>query len=435
MQGLLGGKKSKKYDTTIRTFALTLHFYSPKGYRYVRTIFDNALPAVSTIRKWYTSINGKPGLSSEAFTALKLKADEANRNGKEILACILFDEMAIRKQEEFDEHNNQKIGQVNYGTNVIQTDERKFAKDALVYMVTGVNDHFKIPVAYFLIDGLNKIEKAALTSEVLREVSKSGIKIVGMTFDGLRLNFAMVETMGASIDTDKLYISNPHSDERIRIFPDACHMLKLIRNIFASRRILYDANNDNIEWKYLIELEKYQRENKINLANKLNKTHLQWDKKKMSVRLACETLSNSVADALALLRIRGVTEFLGCEPTIQFIRRINNVFDILNSMRESAIRFKRPISPDTKELYFKYFDESIEYIRELKLALSPVEYVLGSRSQTGFLGFIICMKNFRSFYMEYVDSNILPNVYTFRFSQDHLELLFGSIRQMVNKKL
>lgn len=101
------------------------HFYSPKGYRYVRTIFDNALPAVSTIRKWYTSINGKPGLSSEAFTALKLKADEANRNGKEILACILFDEMAIRKQEEFDEHNNQKIGQVNYGTNVIQTDERK----------------------------------------------------------------------------------------------------------------------------------------------------------------------------------------------------------------------------------------------------------------------------------------------------------------------
>lgn len=93
---LLTGKTEKRYGTKLRTFALTLHFYSPKAYKYVRTVFNKTLPAVSTIRKWYRAINGKPGLSMEAFIALKLMANEANTNGKEILNCLAFDEMAIR---------------------------------------------------------------------------------------------------------------------------------------------------------------------------------------------------------------------------------------------------------------------------------------------------------------------------------------------------
>ncbi|KAL4136336.1 hypothetical protein QTP88_007884 [Uroleucon formosanum] len=35
----------------LRKFAMTLHFYSPSAYSYVRTIFSKALPDVSTIRK------------------------------------------------------------------------------------------------------------------------------------------------------------------------------------------------------------------------------------------------------------------------------------------------------------------------------------------------------------------------------------------------
>lgn len=234
--------------------------------------------------------------------------------------------MAIRKQEEFDEFNNKAIGKVNFGTNIIQANGTKFAKEVLVYMVTGVSESFKIPVAYFLIDGLKTNEKAALTKEVLLCISKTGIKIVGITFDGLRLNFAMAETMGACMNSDTFFIRNPHSDEKIYVFPDACHMLKLIRNCLASKGRLYDSNNGIIEWQYLIELEKYQRENKINLGNKINKTHLQWDRKKMSVRLACETLSNSVANAFDFLRSKGVKEFSNSEATAIFFRRTDHVF-------------------------------------------------------------------------------------------------------------
>lgn len=430
MKCLANGKKNKQYDTRIRTFALTLHFYSPRGYRYVRSVFKNTLPSISTIRKWYSVIDGTPGFSTEAFAALKLKASEANQNGNEILGCIILDEMAIRKHEEYDAHNHKKIGQVNFGTNIVDK-ETEFAKDALVYMVTGINENFKIPVAYFLISGLKANEKAALTKEVILLTSKTGVKVVGMTFDGLKSNFAMARNMGAAIEKNKPYITNPHSDDKIYIFPDACHMLKLVRNRLAKNTKLYDANNDCIEWKYVIELEKYQRENKINLGNKINKTHVQWEKKKMSVRIACETLSNSTADSFDFLRLKGVEEFQESEPTANFFRRFNNVFDTLNSMHENAKGFKRPITPETKNEYFQYFDESISYIRGVKSSLNG-KSILKTTAKTPFIGFIVDMQNFRSFYLEYVESSILSQVLTFRFSQDHLELLFACIRQMVS---
>lgn len=428
MKFLVSDQKIRKYSPQLRTFAITLHFYSPKGYRYVRAIFDNKLPSVSTIRKWYSAIDGKPGFSEEAFEALKCKANESNSNGKEILGCVIFDEVAIRKQEEYDEQSASRVGFVNLGTNV-PANKKVYAKEALVYMVTGINESFKIPVAYFLVSGLNAAEKAALTQEVILRVTKAGIKVVGLTFDGLNSNLAMVKAMGASIKKNKPYIVNPHSDDKIYLYPDACHMLKLTRNCLARNSKLYDCDGNSIEWRYIELLVNYQRENKINLGTKVNKTHVQWEKKKMSVRIAAETMSNSVADALDFLRIKGVADFASSEATAKFIRRINNIFDISNSMHEDAICFKRPISPQTEKEYFEYSEESITYMKNLKLKLGGKSILL-TKSKMPFLGFTIVLTNFRSFYNEYVNSNILPYVMTFRFSQDHLELLFACIRQM-----
>jgi hypothetical protein len=44
VQRMLKGKKREKYSPSLRAFAITLHFYSPKAYRYVR----NALQEPTT---------------------------------------------------------------------------------------------------------------------------------------------------------------------------------------------------------------------------------------------------------------------------------------------------------------------------------------------------------------------------------------------------
>lgn len=124
-----------------------------------------------------------------------------------------------------------------------------------------------------------------------------------------------------------------------------------------------------------------------------------------------------------------VQEFYESAATFKFIRRTNNVFDILNSKDDSGIYFKRSLTPETKSDYFRYFDESIEYFQNLMLKVDG-NSILTSKSKTPFFGFIVDLDNIREFYMKYVESGIINSVSTFRFSQDHLETLFGYIRQM-----
>ncbi|XP_031638198.1 uncharacterized protein LOC116350533 [Contarinia nasturtii] len=384
---LESGRPQKKYSARIRTFALTLHFYSPRGYRYVRSVFNNNLPSISTIRKWYSTIDGKPGFSSEAFTALKCKALEANQNVEEILAYLIFDEVAIRQQMDYDQHSDRKVGMVNYGT---EDDEKNFAKEELVFMVPGIKEAFKTPVAYFLIAGLNASEKAALLAHILLMIDKTGVKIVGLTYDGLSTNRSMAKELGADFLNNKPYILNPHSNDKIFLFPDACHFLKTVRNRLAFKAILYDKDNRKIEWRFIEELEIFQRENNVNLGNKITKVHIQWSKVKMNVCVAAQTLSNSVADAIEFLRIKGFEKFQESEATVEFIRRFNNIFDILNSKRDKdAIGFKRVISEETK------------------LKLSPQgKSIIKTKSKTAFLNFITTMINFRSFYETNVQDGV-----------------------------
>nr|XP_037278211.1 THAP domain-containing protein 6-like [Rhipicephalus microplus] len=89
-----------KYFPALRAFALTLQFYSTKAYNYVRETFQCSLPHPSTITKWYSSINGEPGFTSEAINAIRAKASEAKKNNKQLLCNLVVDEMAIRKHLE-----------------------------------------------------------------------------------------------------------------------------------------------------------------------------------------------------------------------------------------------------------------------------------------------------------------------------------------------
>ena len=52
--------------------------------------------------------------------------------------------------------------------------ERK-TKDALVFMAVGVSRHFKIPMGYFLIDGLSGGRLSDLIKECLQHIHIAGI--------------------------------------------------------------------------------------------------------------------------------------------------------------------------------------------------------------------------------------------------------------------
>nr|XP_012219221.1 PREDICTED: uncharacterized protein LOC105670330 [Linepithema humile] len=98
-----GGKRvTKKYSTTLRAFALTLHFYSPRAYAFVREEFGLNLPHPSTLRSWYNEVKDDPGFTDESFSALKMKVNEYSSIGKSLYCSLMLDDMHIKKQVEWD---------------------------------------------------------------------------------------------------------------------------------------------------------------------------------------------------------------------------------------------------------------------------------------------------------------------------------------------
>lgn len=425
----------KSISPELRKFALTLHYYSPSAYLYLRKIFSKALPHISTIRKWYTTINGLPGLTMESFRAISNKVQEMKDNGKNLYGSLIIDEMSIKQHVHWTGSRHQ--GYINYGpgsgTELI--DNLPYAKDAFVIMVVGLNTHWKVPIAYYLINGITAEEKANIVISCLHQLHDTGIIIKTLTFDGASNNISMTSLLGANLDhTDlKPNFKDPSSETNVHIVLDPCHMIKLIRNCLGDWGILFDKNNRPIKWVYFKHLVNLQNMSGLHAGTKIRTRHIRYHKEKMKVRLAAQIFSNSVADALEYCAKDLKNKlFENAEPTIEFCRKINNIFDLLNSRNFlSKSPYNKPLSDNF--INFKQFiEESIDYLQGIQcLEKSPKfgkRLVLESERKTGFLGLITCLRTIENLYTELIETKQLQFILSYKFNQDHLEMLFGAIR-------
>ena len=405
-------KLPKKFSPQLRMFALTLNFFSPKAYNYVRSVFDLCLPAPRTISKWYSSVDGSPGYTKESLNALKLVAQN-NRTGHPILCSLMMDEMSIRQHIEFT--GKETLGYVDLGSG-ISVDVK--ATEVLVFMLVAINASWKIPVAYFRSDKLSGTQKSMLVSECINKVEQTGVTVVSLTFDGAASNITCARKLGAKLDIDDLQPYFNLNGRPILVFYDACHMIKLIRNLLGEKKFIKSADSF-IFWKYIVELFKLQDDEGLHLGNKLKRAHIHFYKQKMKVKLASQIFSDSVADAIEFcLKELKIKEFEGSESTIIFIRYVNRCFDLLNSRSIVAPNYKKALCEKNIKKVQNYVTEAITYFKNLEF---------GNR-KTGIMGWIIDLTNILKIFDLYVKNGSLSYVPTYKLSQDHLELFFGSIR-------
>lgn len=269
---------------------MTLQFYSAKAYNYVRKTFDLVLPAPSTIRSWLSKIDCTPGFTQPALTALKNRANsyKEKNKGRSMLGCLMLDEMSIRKEISLEKHSQNIWGYVDVGANNKDSlnNDQDEATQALVLMVVGINDNFKIPIGYFFINKITGLEKANLIKEALHQISETGVKILALTCDGPQVHFKMMAELGCSIkDPSNLtsFFLNPVDNTPVHVIFDVCHMLKLVRNNWANSKIWIDKDGKAIKWEYIEKLHDLQEKEGFYLANKLRKKHINWQKAIMKV--------------------------------------------------------------------------------------------------------------------------------------------------------
>ena len=80
-----------RYSEEIKEFAISLHFYSPRAYKFARKSLN--LPHPSTLRAWSSNIECDPGFLKNSLLYIE---GQVNENQQDCI--IIIDGMAIKKQ-------------------------------------------------------------------------------------------------------------------------------------------------------------------------------------------------------------------------------------------------------------------------------------------------------------------------------------------------
>lgn len=425
----------------MRQFCLRQQFYSQAAYESLRQFFNKNLPAKRTLQLWYTSVDGSPGINTDSLKVLREKAESYRaQNHHPLHVTLISDEMSIRKNVSWNYQKQEFVGFSTITSSPKEGESQRVnhekplsvAKDALVFLIVGPD--FKIPVAYHLLSGLHDVERAALTLEAVNLVEQTGAVVMSLTSDGLYANVAVAKLLGARFDQRKPYFhSSSNPEKKIYIIFDPPHTLKLVRKHFSKCNIFY--KNGKLDWNLLCILVEKQRLDNFSLCNKLTQHHIDWNQKPMNVKLAAQTISRSVADVLEQLQNDNYSEFQNAQPTIDFLRNFNDVFDILNFAEgdQTNNTYKQPICEESKETIFTFTEQIQTYIEQLEIEHNTRKGVvrkpiLKSRAFMGFFGFFVDLDSLKGIYNDFIRNGPLKVFHTMIFSQDHLETFFSLIR-------
>ena len=409
------------YSEEIKQFAISLKFYSPRAYNFVRKYLS--LPHPATLRSWSTNIDCEPGFLK---APQKYISDLVNDNQGDCV--IIIDEMSIKKQTCWDPKNDKFVGNVDYGS-FQGEDVDNIATNALVVMVAGLKKPWSVPLAYFLTDKLNANVLCQLITESIEILTEVGANVHAIVFDGAPKNISMAEKLGCNVK--KLEYFFPHPSElgtKIYIIFDICHMVKLARNAFSDMKIFCTPSGEYISWDYVVSLHRAQQKDVLHLGNKLKSKHVKWQNYKMKVSVAAQTFSHSVSAAITFLRKLKLKDFQNSKATSDFILLMNNRFDMLNSKSKFGKNSKRPISNENVFDIEASLNDSVQFLRSLKdTGGNPL--VKGPR-QTFITGFSISVLSIIAIRKNLLQRLNSPFEYilTYRFSQDTLECFFSKIR-------
>jgi len=321
------------------------------------------------------------------------------------------------------------VGYCDYGNNLTIEDCEQPASEVLVFMLSSLKKAWKWPIGYWFVDKIKSSVQAQLIRIAVSECQKYGINVLSVTCDGAYANFSSFQILGCNLNQTfedlKPHFNIDPNTPNIYLTPDACHNIKLARNALGTFKAFKDEDGNLIEWRYIEQLSKLQSKIGFIFANKLSTSHINWNANSMKVKLAVQTLSSSVADSLQYLKNTS-DDFKNCDPTIKFIRIVDEIFDFLNSRNPFAKGHKQPIRSNNIVYLENRMTQLIKYLYSLK-TVDGVD-LWKSRRKTFILGFATAIKSILEISKKLLANQIFLYILTYKFSQDYIELFFGHIR-------
>lgn len=114
-------------------------------------------------------------------------------------------------------------------------------------MILGVNGKWKLPLEYFLVDGIRGEHRANLVKQALTLAYENGAKVVSLTCDGAPANLTMLRNLGCNFRVTQLATIIRHPDTPVYAFLDPCNMLKLLKNALSDKHVFVDRDGGLIQ--------------------------------------------------------------------------------------------------------------------------------------------------------------------------------------------
>ncbi|CAG4972030.1 unnamed protein product [Colias eurytheme] len=423
--------KGRRFTTEEKILALSLYKKSPKSYSLLNKYFT--LPSAKSMKRLLGSIKINAGINPIVFEKIKKTLSEKNENDR--LCSLMFDEMSLTPQVNY---NCQKDSFEGFAFNKLG----HFADHALVFMIKGVKQNFKQPIAYYFTSRLNKTELKNIITTVIQYAQDSGLIIVNTVCDQSTVNVGAItelvtETKAKYLRRGKEWRYDHMSIDRKKIVPlfDVPHLIKGIRNNLLNKDLVYTSNNvqKTVKWEYFQKLYAADKSyGELRLLDKLTEEHINPEKiNKMRVKTATQLFSHSVAVATEHLSARGDLPE-SCKQLIDITLLFDNLFDSLNVSTlhvPNGKKYKGPIKRHSPhhELWIK-----------AKIILKTIKFTYikstGNKSrliETNIPSITNLIKTIEG--MEAI-WNIVSQRYGFdalltrNFNQDPVENFFGNIR-------
>ena len=147
----------------------------------------------------------------------------------------------------------------------------------------------------------------------------------------------------------------------------------------------------------------------------------------MKVSLCVQTFSASVADSIRFARERLDTQISRTPSKLKNSSVFNRLFDVLNISSPSGRGWKAPITLERLSATKQFLQYASTYIKSL--CNSDRIPLKNTQRNIGFIGLLINIQTVN----ELIDSKLSTGEWrfllTYKFSQDHLELLFNCVRR------
>ncbi|MEE6481549.1 hypothetical protein FKM82_012900 [Ascaphus truei] len=418
-------KPECEYSVQQRLFALTLQLYNPGAYKYLRNTIKLPLPSARKLRQWLKTYCDKPGLNYLVLEALLKKKKE--NPPLYTRACLVVDTMSIQQHITFDSQQNELVGFVNLGKGADASGSQEVASEALVLMLVGIAGHWKAPIAYFFIKSLTPEAQKQLVLHALHELSDNGFEIVAVSMERHQRNEEMCTLLGCQFTDPRelqTYFSLPDSEHKHYVLFDVSNEQQMIRDMLKDPGTIQSPDG-TIMWQYIDNLMSMHKTAAMHTGSNQLSSHVAAFSQLPKITLVVNTLSNTVAQALAMLQELKYEPFAGCTATVSFIQIIDRLSDILTSKSTRVKGDKGPVNRTNLQHKLDVLQETKEYL--LTLTTSDNACLYKCPSAQCILGLLVNITSF----MALLPTLLLDQAYvlTHRFSPDHLKIFLNGIQK------